>query len=367
MTAPKHIIHLVSNKVWGGGEQYVYDLCNTLKADGCDITLLTRDAAPVVARMAGLGVSMHQAALRGAPDAASAFRLAAILRRKKGSCVIHVHNFKDAFTAAYSRILSGKDNVKIVVTRHLVRRGKNCMPYRWLYRHIDTIVFVSDLAKREFLAGCRNVPHGTRLLTVRNSIKVPEEMEKIDIRKEFGIDAQTVVAMYHGRICAEKGLDVLVEAMSMLKNKNVCLVLIGSGDDDYTEHLKRKAAGLLPDERIVFAGFRNNAPAYLGSCDFGILPSVVQESSSLSCMEYMSQGRCVIATDNGGQAEYLSDGHNALLVAPNDAEALAGKIDTLAGNAELRQKLSRKAYTDFKENMNYNKFIKHIKEDVYDC
>lgn len=365
MTTPKHIIHLVSNKVWGGGEQYVYNLCGSLKADGYDITLFTRDAPQVISRMTGLGVSMHRLALRGAFDAASAFKLAAMLRRKDDGCVVHVHNFKDAFTAVYARILSGKDNVKVVVTRHLVRRGKKSMLYRWLYRHIDTIVFVSDLARKEFLSGCSDMPCGTRLMTVRNSIKVAENMEKTDIRKELGIERPSIVAMYHGRICEEKGLDVLVEAMGRLKKKYIYLVLIGAGDEEYTEKLKRKAAQLLPENRIVFAGFRSNAPAYLGSCDFGILPSVVRECCPLSCMEYMSQGRCVIATDNGGQAEYLSDGNNALLVAPNDVEALADKIERLADDVRLRQRLNRQAYTDFEENMSYNKFIKRMEEDVY--
>ncbi len=37
-----NIIHLVSNKVWGGGEQYVLDLCCRLEADGNSVAVITR-------------------------------------------------------------------------------------------------------------------------------------------------------------------------------------------------------------------------------------------------------------------------------------------------------------------------------------
>ena len=37
-----NVVHLVSNRVWGGGEQYVLDLCRALDADGHSVAVVTR-------------------------------------------------------------------------------------------------------------------------------------------------------------------------------------------------------------------------------------------------------------------------------------------------------------------------------------
>ncbi len=364
MNIKKHIIHLVSNREWGGGEQYVYDLCSRLKADGYRITMFTRQVEAVTARMAELGVPMHTMPLGGAFDAVSALRLARFLRGA-GECVVCAHNFKDAFTAVYARLLSGNGSVRVVVTRHLVRRGKNTALHRWMYRHADRIIFDSELSRDEFAAGCPEAAEGDRLRVVPIGIMVPEDIRPVDLRQELGILEGSVTAMFHGRLDAEKGLDVLVEAMAMLKDTTIHLILIGSGSDAYVENLKRKIAALGLEGRIRFAGFRRPVLPCLGSCDFGLLPSIVREGYPLSPMEYMSQGRCVIATDNGGQKEYLTDGVNALLVKPGDAGALARSMKRLATDAALRDRLSRRALADYREKMSYDSFIQRI-EDSYE-
>lgn len=357
----KHIIHLVSNREWGGGEQYVYDLCSRLKADGYCITMFTRKVKAVTDRMSELGVPMHSLPFGGAFDVVSALRLARFLRNA-GECVLCAHNFKDAFTAVYARLLSGNGSVRIVVTRHLVRRGKNTALHRWMYRRVDRIIFDSELSRDEFAAGCPGAAAGGKLCVVPIGIMVPDDIRPVDLRNELGVPEGSVTAMFHGRLDAEKGLDVLVEAMNRLKDIPVSLILIGSGADAYVESLKRKIAAAGLTDRIKFAGFRRPVLPCLGCCDFGLLPSVVREGYPLSPMEYMSQGRCVIATDNGGQREYLSDGVNSLLVKPGDADGLARSIRRLATDADLRGQLECRALADYKEKMSYDSFIQRIEE-----
>ena len=50
------IAHIISNKVWGGGEQYVYDLCCNLISDGHDVEIFTRPIPAIVGKVATLGV-----------------------------------------------------------------------------------------------------------------------------------------------------------------------------------------------------------------------------------------------------------------------------------------------------------------------
>lgn len=358
MSIKKNVIHLVSNKEWGGGEQYVYDICKKMASDGYSVSLFCRPIELVFERLSTLNLPLCKLPLKGAVDFFSAFRLSRYL--KQGKFVIHCHNFKDAFTAVYARSLSRNKNVRVILTRHLVRKGKTSCLYRWLYRQIDLIVFVSELAQREFLSSNPGIDV-SRLTVLSNSIFLPASLPIVDIRKEFSISQDCVLAMYHGRLAAEKGLEVLIDAMRMLKDKSICLLLIGKGEDIYVNYLQKRVEEYELKDCVFFAGFRSPVLPYLSACDFGVLPSVVRECCPLSCMEYMSQGRTVIATNNGGQTEYLVHKQNALLVPPNDVKALAeGMVELIDDELKCRT-LGQQALTDYTEKLSYDKFIQKLK------
>lgn len=355
-----NIIHLVSNKVWGGGEQYVYDLCSHLKTDGHRVTVIHKPYKVLSDRFSELDIPLYAMPLRGISDIISAVRLSRIIR--KGSWIIHVHNFKDAFTAAMARRIARNDNVRTVLTRHLVRPGRNSIPYRWLYRQLDSIVFVSALARDRFLS---TVPDGIghKTTVIHNSITVPDSLPETDIRKEFGIDSQAKVIMFHGRIEQEKGLDTLVDAFKTIKDDRICLLLFGTGSKEYHDHLKQKIDSSGLSSRVLLAGFRSDIISYIRETDIGVLPSVVPEACPLSCMEYMSQGKCVITTCNGGQAEYIQSGHTGLLVPPGDSGKLAGAI-IHATDSGVAQTIGQAAAQWFQSDLSYKVFYKKI-TDIY--
>ena len=65
------IIHLVSNKVWGGGEQYVIDLATTFAAKGHEVSIVSRDIDTVTHRFKDAGLPVTTMALKGAIDIVS--------------------------------------------------------------------------------------------------------------------------------------------------------------------------------------------------------------------------------------------------------------------------------------------------------
>lgn len=351
-----NIIHLVSNKVWGGGEQYVYDLCSHLKTDGHQVTVIHKPYKVLSDKFSELDIPLFTMPLRGIADLTSAVRLSRIIR--SGSCIIHVHNFKDAFTACIARRISGNDKVKIVLTRHLVKPGKNSLLYRWLYRQLDCIIFVSALARDRFLSTAPD-GIGDKSSVIHNSIITPHILPDIDIRKEFGINADAKIIMFHGRIEQEKGLDTLVDAFKTIEDDNLYLLLFGTGSKDYHDHLQEMIdkAGISSRARLV--GFRNDIIDYIRQTDIGVLPSTVPEACPLSCMEYMSQAKCIITTDNGGQAEFIQSGRTGILVPPGDAQKLAEAI-THATDPDVARNIGKAAAEWFQTNLSYEVFYKNI-------
>lgn len=360
MNNKENLIYLVSNKEWGGGEQYVYDLCNYFKKEGYPITLISRPTKDVISRLQKLELPLYPLPLKGFTDIVSAYRLSKHIQPNQ-KYVIHVHNFKDAFTAAFARLFSGNHQVRIVLTRHLVRYGKNAIHYQWLYKQLDQIIFVSNLALEAFLKATPSIEK-SRLSIIRNSIIIPSVQKVSNLRKELKISEDAILMMYHGRITHEKGLHILLDAMDTFKQTNTYLVLIGSGQKDYVSQLKKQITNYGLEKQVFLIGPRYPVLPYLKECDFGIIPSIAAEACPLSCMEYMSQERTIITTNNGGQSEYLTSGKNSLLIPPNDSNTLKECIQTLINDKHLRKRLGKQASIDYFENMSYDLFIQRIKE-----
>ena len=358
------IFHIVSNKAWGGGEQYVLDLAQRQKADGIHVNVVCKPIAEIMGKYEAVADHVYPARLNGVTDMGSARALAKVVA-KAGRCVIHAHNFKDAFTACYARLLSGNAEVRVVMCRHLTRTGKNSLVYRWLYRHIDAICFDSQLSLNTFLSTHPSID-AAKLMIVRTSIVVPREVTPAPLREELGIPEGVTVAMYHGRLDPEKGIDTLLEAVSQLQNQPLKhpfqLVLIGRGSEEYTQHLQDTIREKHLQDTVRLAGFRHPVLPYVATADFGILASTVQEGCPLSPQEYMSQGRPVVATDNGGQREYIVGGVNGLLVPPGDSKQLAQAMARFIDDPGARQAMGERARIDFFDHMDYDYFYNQIKQ-----
>lgn len=354
------IIHLVSNKAWGGGEQYVYDICRRLAADGHDVTIIHKPIPALRDRLVQLNLPLCEMHLGGISDLGSARKISRLI--SNGSCILHVHNFKDAFTAAFARKMSGNPDIRIVLTRHLVRSGKSGFMYRWLYRQLDRIIFVSKLAQDRFMEGLPQYVKD-KSTVLHNSITIPDSITAPDLRKQMGIPADSAILMYHGRIEQEKGIDILVKAFSAVHADNLHLVLLGTGSQEYSKLLKETIQSSGLQERIHFAGFRSDIIACIQEANLGVIPSIVAEACPLSCMEYMSQGKCVISTNNGGQAEYIEHGITGILVPPADADQLADAITSAitSGKAET---IGAAAARWFNSNLSYDVFYSRL-TDIY--
>lgn len=347
-TGNMKIIHLVSNKVWGGGEQYVLDLSLESVADGNSVTIVSRDIPAVAGRYKDAGLPVITMPLKGAIDIVSPWRLARLLRKEQ-QAIVHVHNFKDATVAIRARKLSGNNNVRIVMTRHLVKPAKKIS----LYNRLDAMIFVSHLAKEEFMS-TSPVIDATKIHVIHNSIKHTPATAESEPGKGLTL-------MFHGRIAPEKGIETLIKAFATIDNKDTRLVIVGSGNEEYIRELQSLAAANGVAERIEWTGHSNDIHPLIEKADIGICPSHVREAGALSVIEYMAHGKPVIASNNGAQPEYVTSGTNGILVAPGDTQALAEAIATLS-NSTVRGTMSKAARETFKERLAYPIFFEKIKK-----
>jgi glycosyltransferase involved in cell wall biosynthesis len=136
-----------------------------------------------------------------------------------------------------------------------------------------------------------------------------------------------------GTACAlhrYKGVDVLIRACTLTR-RPVRLQVFGDGED--RPALERLAADL--GAEAAFHGWVDDVPTRLAEIDAFALPSFA-ENLPVTILEAMGAAVPVVATRVGGVPELVDDGVTGILVEPGDPVALAGALDTLASDDDLR-------------------------------
>ena len=184
-------------------------------------------------------------------------------------------------------------------------------------------------------------------------------------RTELGFAPEDFVVMFCGRICPEKGVHKLVEALRLCPDPRVKLLVVGSpffaaeDSSPFFEQLKADAAVLEREGRIRFTGFVPNPalPSLLQASDCACLPALWDEPAGITAIEAMACGCPVIATRSGGMPEYLAgseavlldrderiDDSEALFEVPGAeplAPAISDALCALKADPERRARMSR--------------------------
>ena len=120
-----NIFHVVSNKYWGGPEEYAYEMVSKLRNDQRYYAeVVCKKNEPVLLHFRRLEIPISILPLKGMTDIDSPTRLARLLR--KGHNIVHVHTFKDAFTAVMARRISENRNTRVIMTIHGIQIYTSC-------------------------------------------------------------------------------------------------------------------------------------------------------------------------------------------------------------------------------------------------
>jgi len=166
----------------------------------------------------------------------------------------------------------------------------------------------------------------------------------IDIFHPSGEKEHNLI-LFVGRISSSKGLHVLLKSLSYLE-RSVHLVAIGppQWEAKYFEGIlksidKENRKGI---HKITYLGAQDqtNVVRWYQKASVFVLPSL-QEAGGIVNLEALSCETPVVATDVGGVPEFVHNGENGLLVPPNDPEKLAGAIQYLLDNENIRVKFGQ--------------------------
>ena len=279
---------------------------------------------------------------RPARDAAAVLRLRRLLARYVPD-VVHAHGLRaGAVTALALARTPRRERPAMVVTTHnaapsgATARAAYLALERLTARRADAVLCVSaDLAARMRRAGARDVA----LAVVSAPPAAAPSAEAVgQARAAMGAAGRPVVLAV-GRLTPQKGFDLLLEAMTILGDREPAPLLVIAGDGPQAARLAARSAALGSDVR--FLGLRADIPALLAAADVVAVPSR-WEGQPLIVQEALRAGRPLVASRVGGIPS-LTGEDAALLVPPGDPGRLASAVRSLLDDRVLASALGAAA------------------------
>ncbi len=149
------------------------------------------------------------------------------------------------------------------------------------------------------------------------------------------------------RIDPWKGQHLLLDAFARVYHgREVRLQFAGDapfGHEGHVAELRNTAEWLGIAEQVEFLGHVDDVDALLQGWDVAVQASTRAEPLGQNVLQYLAAGRPVVAADEGGPTEWITDGVNGLLVPPRDVDALAVALNRLDTDATLRARLAAAA------------------------
>jgi glycosyltransferase involved in cell wall biosynthesis len=166
--------------------------------------------------------------------------------------------------------------------------------------------------------------------------------ESAKIRQRYGLE-DGIVLGFTGFVREWHGLERVIELIAA-SDPQLKLQFLIVGDGPAVPELRRLAASLGLDRRVVFAGLvpRHEIVDLIEAFDVALQPQVVAYASPLKLFEYMALGRPIVAPSTANIREVLGEGE-AVLFDPADSTGFRRAIEQLCHDPALRDRLGKAA------------------------
>jgi len=357
-------------KSWGGGEEFILKLHDSIKSfefivvtpegkaaqkfSSGGIRTIINNYQSKVYRKSGWSLPDYLQIFFGIM--LSTLKFISIFKKERPAIVLA----NGLFAALYvlpAVILTGKKQITI---QHLIFETnsieKNIL--KLVMRFTDKIVCVSNAVKENIYSMVKQ-PYPDKMVIIPNGIRAADS--SVPVYKQGDI----IHIGMTGSITRIKGIHFAIEALEgILKDGKAVLHIYGEagGDEDslkYESELKNMISHQMIEDKVLFEGHIESKEKLYSSIDILISFSVIPESFSFSVLEAMAYKKIVIAADSGGPKELIKDGENGFLVEMKNTSALKTKILYCLGNLGTDEfyQIRHRAFETVRKDYSIEKFV----------
>jgi glycosyltransferase involved in cell wall biosynthesis len=257
--------------------------------------------------------------------------------------IIHAHDWLTAESIVWIR--SGRPDHRAVFTMHSTEYGRSGNAFwggaseqirREEMNGIDSAdrVIAVSKALQEELMWIYQMPE-SKSSVIYNGVSVHKFDGFIDaaaVKAKYGIGPMDPMVLFSGRLCVQKGPDLLLEAVPGLLRYHPSAKFIFAGDGHMRGQLEQRAHDLNVSHATRLLGHRNGTELInlYKACDTVCLPSR-NEPFGISALEGWAAGKPVIASQRGGPSEFIWHNVNGLKIFPT-VDSVGWGIGTLFTN-----------------------------------
>jgi len=211
-----------------------------------------------------------------------------------------------------------------------------------------------------------------KLMSYPNGVDIGSFTNKdgADIRKRYHLNDSRVIT-YVGAIDRARNLGMLIEAFTMVRQKNweVKLLMVGDGSDK--ENLEGLASKLGIRDEVIFTGqvAQSEVPYFIAASDIGVSPvptfSYYKVSSPIKIFEYMAMAKPVVANEEIFEHKEVLEQSGGGLTVVYTAEAFARAVIELLSDPERARKIGKMGRKWVENNRTYEILARKLESRYY--
>ncbi len=338
----------------GGSGVVATELGLNLARHGCEVHFIT-SSLPFRLRSYGKNIFFHKVEMpeypvfRNSPYTLSLATAMHDVALKFDLDIFHVHYAIPHTAAAFlAREMLQPTPLKIITTLHgtditLVGQEPSFFPMtRFLIEKSDAVTAVSGFLKEETI---KVFGVGQDIKVIPNFIdsRVFRPLEDESLRLKYAPHGEKLL-LHASNFRQVKNVPAVIEVFDKVQQKhNVRLLLVGDGPEMPSIREMVKHRNL--QQKVDFLGPEDHLEKILPVAHVLLLPSL-HESFGLVALEAMACGVVPVMTSVGGAGEFINDGQNGSLRAPDDIDGMVAAVGSVLENDNHRQIIAEDARQD---------------------
>ncbi len=353
------VLHIQKVKSIAGSEKHLLNLLPMLKKHGFSPSMLVladKEDNPdfFIEKMKNSGISTDVMPVAGDLSPALVFKLADYIQKSRYN-IVHTHLIHaDLYGTAAAKLAGIKT---IISTRHNDDRFRRFLPFKLLIKlqhsFCSHIICISHYLKK-FCFEKEGIPENKMSVILYGYPQI-ETTHNSFWKKQFGLEKNRILGMV-ARLTGQKGHSTLLHAAKGVFEKFPDVRLVIAGDGELEKTLKKLSDKLKINERVLFAGYWDDAASRMAGFDIFVHPSR-WEGFGIVFLEAMAAKLPVVATRVSAIPEIVEHDKTGLLVPVDNPDALKNAICRLLSDRDLAREMGNRGFKSLKEKFSLENMV----------